>query len=170
MLSIRLPLAVIITAILSVAAYFTNTALLGSPFSPFVAPVFVIATFLLLFIPTLIAANPNSTPNVESKSHKAVPTETPTTPTTESSNETITTLYVGNLPYKANEMTVKTLFEEIGTVTSVRLMKDRKTGRRKGFGFVEVDAAKENEFISKLNDSEFMDRSIKVRPAKDKTE
>jgi RNA recognition motif-containing protein len=48
-------------------------------------------------------------------------------------------------------------------------MKDRKTGRRKGFGFVEVDAGRLDEFITKLNDFEFMDRTIKVRPAKDKS-
>jgi RNA recognition motif-containing protein len=47
-------------------------------------------------------------------------------------------------------------------------MKDRKTGRRKGFGFVEVEAGRLDKFIDELNDFEFMDRTIKVRPAKDK--
>ena len=47
-----------------------------------------------------------------------------------------TTLYVGNLPYRANEDAVKELFQRFGVVINVRLMKDRQTGRRRGFGFV----------------------------------
>ena len=49
-----------------------------------------------------------------------------------------TTLYVGNLPYRANEMAIRTLFSEQGKVISVRLMKDKHTGKRRGFGFVEM--------------------------------
>ncbi|MBT1451145.1 RNA-binding protein [Glaciecola sp. XM2] len=82
--------------------------------------------------------------------------------------EGMATLYVGNLPYKANEESIKSLFAAVGHVESVRLMKDRKTGRRKGFGFVEVEASKLDVFIDRLNDHEFMDRTIKVRTAKDK--
>ncbi|MGX9079585.1 RNA recognition motif domain-containing protein, partial [Klebsiella pneumoniae] len=48
------------------------------------------------------------------------------------------TLYVGNLPYRVHEGEVKVLFGEFGPVNSVRLVRDRKTGRRKGFGFVEM--------------------------------
>ncbi|MFY8275469.1 RNA recognition motif domain-containing protein [Pseudoalteromonas sp. SSDWG2] len=78
------------------------------------------------------------------------------------------TLYVGNLPYRANEHMVKELFEEHGTVFSVRLLKDKHTGKRRGFGFVEVankDAAK---MINKLNDNEYQERTLKVREAKQK--
>ena len=50
------------------------------------------------------------------------------------------TIYVGNLPYRANEASVKELFEKHGQVHSVRLLKDRQTGKRRGFGFVEMDA------------------------------
>jgi len=41
------------------------------------------------------------------------------------------TLYVGNLPYRANEEAVRELFQKFGTVINVRLMKDRQTGRRR---------------------------------------
>lgn len=79
-----------------------------------------------------------------------------------------TTLYVGNLPYRANEETVKALFAKYGTVANVRLMKDRQTGRRRGFGFVEVAAADAGKMISKLNDVEFQERTLKVREARER--
>ncbi|WP_445428146.1 RNA recognition motif domain-containing protein [Alishewanella sp. HL-SH05] len=78
------------------------------------------------------------------------------------------TLYVGNLPYRANEDAVKELFGRFGTVINVRLMKDRQTGRRRGFGFVEVAATDANNMIGKLNDFEFQERTLKVREARDR--
>jgi hypothetical protein len=79
-----------------------------------------------------------------------------------------TTLYVGNLPYRANEDAVKELFQRFGVVVNVRLMKDRQTGRRRGFGFVEVAAKDGNKMIQKLNDFEFQERTLKVREAKER--
>lgn len=78
------------------------------------------------------------------------------------------TLYVGNLPYRANEEAVQQLFESQGIVLNVRLMKDRQTGRRRGFGFVEVAAKDADKMINALNDSEFQERTLKVREAKDR--
>lgn len=75
------------------------------------------------------------------------------------------TLYVGNLPYKANEMDVQKLFEQYGSVVSVRLMKDRYTGKRRGFGFIVMDAANAEHAIEKLNGAEFGQRSLKVKEA-----
>lgn len=80
------------------------------------------------------------------------------------------TLYVGNLPYKANEEAVKEYFKGHTEVQSVRLMKDRKTGKRKGYGFVEILTVDVNDAIDKLNNSIFLDRTLKVRPAKEKQE
>ncbi|GAA0359262.1 RNA-binding protein [Bowmanella denitrificans] len=77
------------------------------------------------------------------------------------------TLYVGNLPYRASEQDVKAHFSSHGTVVSVRLMKDRRTGKRKGYGFVEMQGDAEL-IVSTLNDTEFQDRTLKVRMAKDK--
>ncbi|TRY29101.1 RNA-binding protein [Aliiglaciecola sp. M165] len=81
-----------------------------------------------------------------------------------------TTLYVGNLPYKVNEQAVSDHFSVYGKVDSVRLMKDRRTGKRKGYGFVEVDGKSADKMIKKLNDTEFQERTLKVRLAKEKTE
>ncbi|MGO3301271.1 MAG: RNA recognition motif domain-containing protein [Pseudoalteromonas sp.] len=80
------------------------------------------------------------------------------------------TLYVGNLPYRANEGVVRALFEEQGKVFNVRLLKDKNTGKRRGFGFVEMSEADADSAIAKLNDSEFQQRTLKVREAKQKQE
>lgn len=90
------------------------------------------------------------------------------TSATEGSSQELSTLYVGNLPYRANEQAVQEHFEQQGTVNSVRLMKDRRTGKRKGYGFVEMDAKGANKAIKNLNDSSFQERTLKVRLAKDK--
>ena len=76
------------------------------------------------------------------------------------------TLYVGNLPYRVHEGEVKSLFGEYGPVNSVRLVRDRKTGRRKGFGFVEMSEAGAKKAMNKLNDYSFQERTLKVREAK----
>tara|TARA_R110001583_G_scaffold10698_1_gene49029 strand:- start:7278 stop:7760 length:483 start_codon:yes stop_codon:yes gene_type:complete len=80
-----------------------------------------------------------------------------------------TTLYVGNLPYRANEMAIRTLFAEQGKVLSVRLMKDKHTGKRRGFGFVEMPEKDAEKAINALNEKEFQDRSLKVREANERT-
>ena len=82
----------------------------------------------------------------------------------------VKTLYVGNLPYRANEGAVRELFSAYGNVHSVRLVKDKNTGKRRGFGFVEMAASDVNAAIEKLNDSEFQQRTLKVREAKERPE
>ena len=93
-----------------------------------------------------------------------------TTPSSASSAAVeTTTLYVGNLPYRANETSVRTLFAEHGQVLSVRLMKDKHTGKRRGFGFVEMPEADAKEAIQSLNDAEYQQRTLKVREANERT-
>ena len=87
---------------------------------------------------------------------------------TPSGSFSTTTLYVGNLPYRANEMAIRTLFAEQGKVLSVRLMKDKHTGKRRGFGFVEMPDKDAQKAIKVLNEKEFQDRSLKVREANER--
>lgn len=89
---------------------------------------------------------------------------------TQEADTSISTLYVGNLPYRANEAAVRELFSEYGQVQSVRLMKDKHTGKRRGFGFVEISAADAEQAVLSLNDSEFQQRTLKVREAKERPE
>ncbi|ENM5738357.1 RNA-binding protein [Vibrio mimicus] len=85
----------------------------------------------------------------------------------EETSSTTKTLYVGNLPYKANESHVKELFAEYGEVFAVRLMKDKRTGKRRGFGFVVMAAGQAQAAIDALNEKEYMQRTLKVRIAND---
>ncbi|MDD4610161.1 MAG: RNA-binding protein, partial [Bacteroidaceae bacterium] len=48
-------------------------------------------------------------------------------------------IYVGNLNFEVRENDLQPLFEEYGTVTSIKVITDRETGRSKGFGFIEMD-------------------------------
>ncbi|MEO1146145.1 MAG: RNA-binding protein, partial [Cyanobacteria bacterium J06638_22] len=48
-------------------------------------------------------------------------------------------IYVGNLAYTATQEEVEAVFAEYGTVKRVQLPVDRETGRKRGFGFVEME-------------------------------
>lgn len=85
----------------------------------------------------------------------------------QSNDPSTKTLYVGNLPYKANESHVKELFAKHGEVFAVRLMKDKRTGKRRGFGFVVMAAADAQPAIEALNEKDYMQRTLKVRIAND---
>jgi RNA recognition motif-containing protein len=84
-----------------------------------------------------------------------------------------TKLYVGNLPYTTTEDDLRTLFAGAGTVVSVALIKDRDTGRSKGFGFVEMGSQSEAEnAIKQFNGASFGERVLKVniaRPVEDRS-
>ena len=75
------------------------------------------------------------------------------------------TLYVGNLPFKASEKDVEELFAKHGKVFEVRLLRDKRTGKKKGFGFVEIDEQSADAMISALNEFDFHTRRLKVRLA-----
>ena len=79
-----------------------------------------------------------------------------------------TRLYVGNLPFSADEHTVRELFEQNGrTVTKVKLLTDRDTGRPRGFGFVEMATKEEaTKAIEMLNGRLFRDRNLVVDEAR----
>jgi len=76
-------------------------------------------------------------------------------------------IYVGNLNYRMTEDALRELFEPYGEVVSVKVVKDRFSGRSKGFGFVEMASKDEGETaIQKLNDSEVEGRNIRVNFAR----
>ena len=78
-----------------------------------------------------------------------------------------TKLYVGNLSYETKEGDLKSLFSDAGTVVSVALIKDRNTGRSKGFAFVEMSSQSEaEEAIKNLNGKVVGNREIKVNKAR----
>jgi len=77
-------------------------------------------------------------------------------------------IYVGNLPFSADEAAVRTLFSQHGTVESVALPTDRETGRPRGFGFVEMPQADAARAIGALNGYSMGGRPLRVNEAQDK--
>lgn len=81
----------------------------------------------------------------------------------------MTKIYVGNLPFTANEDEVRTLFGTHGAVTSVALLNDRETGRPRGFGFVEMSSADAATAIAALNGHSMGGRPLRVNEAQERT-
>lgn len=82
-----------------------------------------------------------------------------------------TKLYVGNLAFAATEEDLRVHFSQVGAVKSVTLIKDRETGRSKGFAFVEMESdADANSAIEKLNGTQLGQRSINVSIARPREE
>lgn len=77
-------------------------------------------------------------------------------------------IYVGNLPFSADENAVRELFAQHGTVESVALIMDRDTGRPRGFGFVEMPRSDAAKAIQNLNGHDMGGRALKVNEAQDK--
>lgn len=78
-------------------------------------------------------------------------------------------LYVGNLPYEYGENELEELFADYGDVESSVVITDKRTGRSKGFGFVEIsDDAKADKAIEELNGSDVNGRNIVVNVARPK--
>lgn len=77
------------------------------------------------------------------------------------------TIYVGNLPFGASEDEVRELFGTFGTVTAVKLVNDRDTGRFRGFCFVDMDSGAEDA-IRDLDGKEFGGRPLRVNEAKER--
>lgn len=76
-------------------------------------------------------------------------------------------LFVGNLPFQATEADLESLFAASGDVASVTLVRDRETGRARGFGFVEMatDEGASNA-IEALNNSSYGGRNLAVNEAR----
>ncbi|MGM0497494.1 MAG: RNA recognition motif domain-containing protein [Bacteroidota bacterium] len=78
-------------------------------------------------------------------------------------------IYVGNLNYKLQESELEEVFSEYGEVSSVKLIKDKYTGKAKGFGFVEMpDDEAANKAIEELDGKELSGRQMKVNKARSK--
>ncbi len=76
-------------------------------------------------------------------------------------------IYVGNLAYSVTEDDLQKEFGTFGELASVNIIKDKFTGRSKGFGFVEMPNNSEADAaIKALNGKDLKGRNIKVNPAK----
>jgi len=80
-------------------------------------------------------------------------------------------LYIGNLDWKVTEDDLRSFFSAFGDIKYAKVVKDKETGRSKGFGFVEfVDESKASAVFeqSKLGKFEILGRAIAVREAIEK--
>jgi nucleolin len=78
-----------------------------------------------------------------------------------------TKLFVGSLPWSIDDDVLRKTFESHGTVVSAKVIKDRQTGRSRGFGFVEMESSSDaNSAIKALNQSDLQGRNIVVNEAK----
>jgi len=82
----------------------------------------------------------------------------------------MTTLYVGNLPFSATEAEIRGLFEQHGTVDSVKIINDRETGRPRGFCFVDMPADDAQKAMAGLNGSDMNGRPLRVNEARERPE
>jgi len=82
-----------------------------------------------------------------------------------------TRLYVGNLPFSADESAIRSLFEQNErTVAEVKLITDRDTGRPRGFGFVEMGSKEHaDQAIRELNGHSLDGRELSVNEARERS-
>ena len=80
-------------------------------------------------------------------------------------------IYVGNLSYEVTEEDLRLALEQFGQVESVTIIKDKHSGRSKGFGFVEMSSKAEGQsVIDGLNGKELKGRTLNVNEARPRTE
>jgi RNA recognition motif-containing protein len=80
-------------------------------------------------------------------------------------------IYVGNLPWKMTEEELQEMFQAHGSVRRVQVIKDKESGRSRGFGFVEMDNdAEAQQAIDALNGADCQGRPLTVNEAKPREE
>ncbi len=78
-------------------------------------------------------------------------------------------LYVGNLPFSVGDDELGNIFAGAGTVSSARVVLDPATGRKRGFGFVEMSTDAEAETaVNMFNGSDIQGRAIVVDIARER--
>jgi RNA recognition motif-containing protein len=78
-------------------------------------------------------------------------------------------LFVGNLSFNTDERRLEELFQSVGAVDTVNIVRDQMTGRARGFAFVEMQSDEDAQAaIQKLNDTELDGRKLAVNEARPK--
>ncbi len=80
-------------------------------------------------------------------------------------------IYVGNLPYSMGDAELRQAFEEFGSVSNASVVKDKFTGRSRGFGFVEMpDSDAANNAIEAMNGRNLGGRPLVANEARPRDE
>ncbi|NBO11498.1 MAG: RNA-binding protein [Betaproteobacteria bacterium] len=81
-----------------------------------------------------------------------------------------TKIYVGNLPWRATDEQLTTMFSAHGEVTEARIVTDRETGRSRGFAFVTMtDASQAQSAIQAINGASMEGRALVVNEAREQS-
>lgn len=81
-----------------------------------------------------------------------------------SENLMLKSLYIGNLEWSTTVGDLKNFFSSYGRVTSAKIIKDKETGRAKGFGFVTMENA--DKALIELNGKELRGRIVRINEAR----
>lgn len=79
-------------------------------------------------------------------------------------------IYAGNLPFSVDEDRLREMFSEFGTVEDVAVIRDRDTGRSRGFGFVQMPDADAQQAIESLNGNDMEGRTLRISEARPREE
>lgn len=80
-------------------------------------------------------------------------------------------IFVGSLPWKTDDQALADLFIQAGPIVSARVMRDRMTGRSRGFGFVEFESADSAaKAVEMFNGYEYEGRALTVNEAQEQRE
>lgn len=86
------------------------------------------------------------------------------------SSNRLRTVFVGNISYEGTEEELRELFSQVGPIANLRLVVDRDTGKRKGFGFIEFfDQESALSAVRNLNEIDFHGRPLRVNIAEQDT-
>jgi RNA recognition motif-containing protein len=78
-------------------------------------------------------------------------------------------IFVARLNFKTKKETLQDVFSKFGEVASIKIIKDKETGRSKGYGFVEMpNEAEAQRAIAELNETVLDERTIVVKPSNPK--
>ncbi len=150
-------IALLVVAITAILAYFLGALVNLDSLS------LIVGVFLGGFVGALIGSHHIGPEAAKSNTSKARPQAMPA-----ANSSSFQTIFVGNLPYKANTYNLRKLFENYGTVKSVRIAIDKETRKKRSFGFIEMNTQDANKAISELNDEPFYGRELKVSHAREK--
>ena len=76
--------------------------------------------------------------------------------------------YVGNLQWSTTEDELKDFFSVVGTVAKVQIIKDKETGRSRGFAFVNMPDTEAQKAVEALNCKELRGRALKINEAEER--
>lgn len=79
-------------------------------------------------------------------------------------------IFVGNLPWAVDDESLKAKFSEFGNVISARVVKDKFSGRSRGFGFVDMEDADAQKAIEGMQGYSWDGRVLTVNESKPKTD